>query len=130
MISDEKYDYRFIDSYAFDIKYLTCKKDGNMYKKYILVVYKDNDKLLVEEIPDDTYLDRFQNIISTYNVEEIISSCDIFDYIYKYKRYYRIENVGIFTKYLYADFVENENDLKPESNDTEEVLALLKKHNI
>lgn len=34
-----------------------------------------------------------------YNVEEIISSCDMFDSMFNYKKYYRINNKFCFIKY-------------------------------
>ena len=81
-IVDNKYKYKLIDEEEFNNKYLMCNSDGSKYKKYLLVCFKEDDIIKYMDIPDESYLDRFSNIIKTYNVEEIISTCTYFDNIY------------------------------------------------
>ena len=72
---DENFKYSFINKTIFNSKYLDSKSDGSVYKKYILVYYKENDEIKCAEIPNKSYLNNFKNIINTYEVEEIISTC-------------------------------------------------------
>ena len=90
-----------------------CNSDGSIYKKYLLVCYKENDIIKYENIPDESYLDRFTNIIKTYNVEEIISTCIHFDSMYDELYYFRIDDF-YFIKYLMNEecfeMIEENND--------------------
>ena len=95
---DEKFNYSYISKTVFDNKYLRCKSDGSKYKKYILVFYKDNNEIKSMEIPDKSYLNKFKNVINTYDVEEIISTCTNFDDMYDKLQYFHIKNL-YFIKY-------------------------------
>ena len=64
MIYDNNYKYSFIDKDDFDNKCLECKIDGSKYKKYILVSYKDNNEIKYIDIPNESYLYKFNNIIN------------------------------------------------------------------
>ena len=86
-IFDSNYKYKIINEMVFNNKYLLCNSDGSKYKKYLLVCYKKDNIIKYEDIPNESYLDRFTNIIKTYNVEEIISTCIQFDSIYKELNY-------------------------------------------
>lgn len=102
MVYDEKYRYTIISKDDFDNKCLQCKKDGSKYKKYILVCYKDNNLIKYIDIPDESYLNKFNNIIKTYNVEEIISTCINFDSSYENLSYFHINEI-YFMKYIMSD---------------------------
>ena len=114
MIYDEKYRYTIINKSDFDDKYLKCKKDGSKYKKYILACYKENNEIKYIDIPDESYLNKFNNIIKTYNVEEIISTCINFDAMYEKLTYYNINEI-YFMKYTMSDdnieFLRLNNDI-------------------
>lgn len=99
---DEKFKYAFIDKTIFDSKYLNSQFDGSKYKKYILVYYKDNKEIKYTEIPNKSYLHKFKNVIHTYDVEQIISTCINFDNIYESLQYFHIENT-YFIKYQADD---------------------------
>ena len=116
---DENYNYKIISENDFDNKYLLCKNDGSKYKKYILVFYKENNVIKSEELPNGDYMDRYSNIVSSYEVEEIISSCIGFDSAFKYKKYYEIKNKLCFIKYKYLD------ECISFKNDNEQVKQLL-----
>ena len=116
---DENYNYKIISSNDFDNKYLLCKNDGSKYKKYILVFYEENNVIKSEELPNGDYMDRYSNIVSNYEVEEIISSCIEFDSAFKYKKYYKIKNKLCFIKYKYLD------ECISFKNDNEQVKQLL-----
>ena len=90
-IIDNNYKYKIISDTEFSNKYLMCNSDGSKYKKYILVCYKEDDIIKYEDIPDESYLDRFTNIIKKYNVEEIISTCIHFDSMYDELYYFHID---------------------------------------
>ena len=98
-IFDKNYKYKIINETVFNNKYLSCNSDGSKYKKYLLVCYKEDNAIKYEEIPDKSYLDRFNNIIKIYNVEEIISSCINFDSMYDKLNYFHIDDF-YFIKYL------------------------------
>jgi hypothetical protein len=99
MLFDNNYKYEIISETTFNNKYLSCKSDGSKYKKYILIFYKKDNEIKYIDIPDDSYLNRFDNIIKIYNVEEIISSCINFDSEYDKLNYFHINDI-YFTKYL------------------------------
>ena len=98
-IVDNKYKYKLIDEEEFNNKYLMCNSDGSKYKKYLLVCFKEDDIIKYMDIPDESYLDRFSNIIKTYNVEEIISTCTYFDNMYDELYFFHIDDL-YFIKYL------------------------------
>ena len=95
---DENFKYSFINKTIFNSKYLDSKSDGSVYKKYILVYYKENDEIKCAEIPNKSYLNNFKNIINTYEVEEIISTCVNLDSMYNKLQYFHIKNT-YFIKY-------------------------------
>ena len=121
MIYDENYDYKLISENYFNEKFLLSSNDGSKYKKYIFIYYKDNDEIKNVQLPDETYLDRFNNILSKYEVEEIISSCENFDGHFDYKHYYNIKNQFCFIKYI----IDEDLDYLIPNNDNEEVKELL-----
>ncbi len=98
-IFDDNYKYQIIDELTFDNKYLSCDNDGSKYKKYILVCYKENNIIKYSTVPNESYLDKLTNIIKTYNVEEIISSCSNFDSMYNELTYFHVNDL-YFIKYL------------------------------
>lgn len=98
-IIDNNYKYKIISDTEFSNKYLMCNSDGSKYKKYILVCYKEDDIIKYDDIPDESYLDRFTNIIKKYNVEEIISTCIHSDSMYDELYYFHMDNF-YFIKYL------------------------------
>ena len=98
-IVDNNYKYKIIDAEEFDNKYLMCNSDGSKYKKYLLVCYKEDDIIKYKDIPNESYLDRFSNIIKTYNVEEIISTCIYLDNMYEELYFFHIDDL-YFIKYL------------------------------
>ena len=112
-IVDNHYKYKIINETEFNNKYLMCNSDGSKYKKYILVCYKEDDIIKYEDIPDEGYLDRFTNIIKTYSVEEIISTCIYFDNMYDELYYFHIDDF-YFIKYLmdeeFFEMFESNND--------------------
>ena len=112
-IIDNNYKYKIISDTEFSNKYLMCNSDGSKYKKYILVCYKEDDIIKYEDIPDESYLDRFTNIIKKYNIEEIISSCINFDSMYDELYYFHMDDF-YFIKYLmdeeYFKMFESNND--------------------
>ena len=112
-IIDNNYKYKIISDTEFSNKYLMCNSDGSKYKKYILVCYKEDDIIKYEDIPDESYLDRFTNIIKKYNVEEIISTCIHFDSMYDELYYFHMDNF-YFIKYLmdeeFFKMFESNND--------------------
>ena len=112
-IIDNNYKYKIISDTEFSNKYLMCNSDGSKYKKYILVCYKEDDIIKYEDIPDESYLDRFTNIIKKYNVEEIISTCTHFDSMYDELYYFHMDNF-YFIKYLmdeeFFKMFESNND--------------------
>ena len=116
-IVDSNYKYKIINEMVFNNKYLLCNSDGSKYKKYLLVCYKKDNIIKYEDIPNESYLDRFTNIIKTYNVEEIISTCIQFDSIYKELNYFHVDDL-YFIKYL----MDEENYKKFESNDDYEII--------
>ena len=122
MIYDEKYRYTIINKINFDDKCLQCKKDGSKYKKYILVFYKENNLIKYIDIPDESYLSKFNNIIKTYNVEEIISTCINFDSAYEKLSYFHINEL-YFMKYIMND--ENINFFKL-NDDKDKIINMLK----
>jgi hypothetical protein len=63
-IIDNNYKYKIISDTKFSNKYLMCNSDESKYKKYILVCYKEGDIIKYEDVPDESYLDRFTNIIN------------------------------------------------------------------
>ena len=113
VIIDNNYKYKIISDTEFSNKYLMCNSDGSKYKKYILVCYKEDDIIKYEDIPDESYLDRFTNIIKKYNVEEIISTCIHFDSMYNELYYFHMDNF-YFIKYLmdeeFFKMFESNND--------------------
>lgn len=120
MIYDDNYDYELISEDFFNTKYLLSKEDGSKYKEYILIFYKDGNEIKSEELPNKDYLNRFSNVLSLYEVGEIISSCANFDSGFDYKHYYKIKDKFCFIKYKYSD------DAPFESHDyNEEVKTLL-----
>ena len=50
-------------------------------------------------IPDKSYLDRLKNLIKTYSVEEIISTCTSSDSMYNEAYYFHVDDF-YFIKYL------------------------------
>ena len=112
-IVDNNYKYKIINETEFNNKYLMCNSDGSKYKKYILVCYKEYDNIKYVDIPDEGYLNRFTNIIKTYSVEEIISSCSNFDSMYNELTYFHIDDF-YFIKYLmdeeFFKMFESNND--------------------
>ena len=112
-IIDNNYKYKIISDTELSNKYLMCNSDGSKYKKYILVCYKEDDIIKYEDIPDESYLDRFTNIIKKYNVEEIISTCIHFDSMYDELYYFHMDNF-YFIKYLmdeeFFKMFESNND--------------------
>ena len=113
MIYDDNYNYKLISEDEFNTKYLLSKNDGSKYKKYMFIFYKDNNEIKNEELPNKDYLDKYNNVISTYEVEEIISSCIYFDSGFEYKKYYKIKNMFNFIKYKCdedSSFLIGEND--------------------
>ena len=121
MIYDENYNYKLISENYFNEKFLLSKNDGSKYKKYILIYYKDNDDIKSEELPDESYLDKFNNILSKYEVEEIISSCTQFDSGFVKKIYYKIKDKFCFIKYI----LDEDLDYLIPNNNNEEVKELL-----
>ena len=99
MFYNDNYDYKLISDNEFNTKYLLSRDDGSKYKKYIFIFYKDGDEIKSEELPNKEYLERYNNIIATYEVEEIISSCIHFDSGFDYKKYYKIKDMFSFIKY-------------------------------
>ena len=112
-IVDNNYKYKIINETEFNNKYLMCNSDGSKYKKYILVCYKEYDNIKYVDIPDEGYLNRFTNIIKTYSVEEIISTCIYFDNMYDELYYFHIDDF-YFIKYLmdeeFFKMFESNND--------------------
>ena len=112
-IIDNNYKYKIISDTEFSNKYLMCNSDGSKYKKYILVCYKEDDIIKYEDIPDESYLDRFTNIIKKYNVEEIISTCINSDSMYDELYYFHMDDF-YFIKYLmdeeFFKMFESNND--------------------
>ena len=98
-IIDNNYKYKIISDIEFSNKYLMCNSDGSKYKKYILVCYKENDNIKYVDIPNESYLDRLKDIIKTYSVEEIISTCISSDSMYNEAYYFHIDDF-YFIKYL------------------------------
>ena len=96
---DNSYKYKIIDETEFNNKYSVCNSDGSKYKKYILVCYKENDNIKYVDIPDESYLDRLKDIIKTYSVEEIVSTCTSFDSMYNEAYYFHVDDF-YFIKYL------------------------------
>ena len=47
---DESYDYKIISDYTFDAKALSITKEGNKYRKYILLVLNDNGSKKYKDI--------------------------------------------------------------------------------
>lgn len=111
---DANYNYKIISNYQFDEKFLISKKDNSKYKKYLLLVINDNGKKIYKEVENENI--EKENYISYYNIEEIISSCNNFDSIFIYAKYYRIEDKIAFIKYklldpdLSEEFRKNDND--------------------
>ena len=97
-IVDSNYKYTIIDEIEFNFKYLSCSTDGSKYKKYLLVCYKDNNSIKYIDIPNESYLNRFTNIIKIYKVEEIISTCIDFDSMYQKLNYFHVDDI-YFIKY-------------------------------
>jgi len=95
----DNYKYEIINETIFNNKFLQCKSDGSKYKKYLLICYKDKDEIKYIDIPDEKYLNKFNNIIKIYNVEEIISSCIHFDSEYDKLKYFHIDDI-YFKQYL------------------------------
>lgn len=92
---------------------MLSRDDGSKYKEYILIYYMDGSEIKSVELPNKEYLDRYSNIITTYEVEEIISSCIHFDSGFDYKRYYKIKDKFSFIKYKCDEdfsFLVGEND--------------------
>ena len=112
-IIDNNYKYKIISDTEFNTKYLMCNSDGSKYKKYILVCYKEDDIIKYEDIPDESYLDRFTNIIKKYNIEEMISTCINFDSLYDELYYFHMDDF-YFIKYLmdeeFFKMFESNND--------------------
>ena len=98
-IIDDKYKYKFIEDFEFNKKYLLCNTDGSKYQKYLVVYYKEDNNIKYKEVPDNSYLDSFNQIVKTYNVEEIQSTCKQSDNMYKELNYYHIDDV-YFIKYI------------------------------
>lgn len=114
---DDNYNYEFIDKMRFDNKYLSCNTDGSKYKKYLLVCYKEDDVVKYKDIPDESYLDKINNVMKVYNVEEIISSCIYFDGMYSKLNYFHVDDI-YFIKYI---FNEECKDLFEANNDYEKI---------
>ncbi len=112
-IIDDNYKYKIIDKMEFDNKYLLRNTDGSKYKKYLLICYKNDDIIKYDDIPNESYLNRFSNIIKTYLVEEIVSICIHFDSMYKELNYFHIDDI-YFIKYLIdeecSDMFKSNND--------------------
>ncbi len=81
----------------------------------MLVCYKEENIFKYENIPNESYLDRFTNIIKIYKVEEIISTCVGFDSIYKRLKYFHVDDL-CFIKFLidggYHEMFESSDDYK------------------
>lgn len=120
MFYDDNFYYDIISDDTFDTKYLSYKQDGSKYKKYILIYYKDGDEIKSEELPSKEYIEKFNNVLSFYEVEEIISSCIHFDNEFEYKRYYKIKDKICFVKYKYLK--ETEDIFSPEKNKDNETI--------
>ena len=114
---DDNYKYEIVNDIVFNNKYLLCKTDGSKYKKYLLVCYKEDNEVKYIDIPDESYLNRIKNVIKTYNVEEIISTCINFDSYYEEAIYYHIDDI-YFIKYLMDD---DDFEQFKSGNDYEEV---------
>ena len=120
---DNNYKYEIINKIVFDNKCLQCKTDGSKYKKYLLVSYKEDNKINYIDIPNEEYLNKINNVIKVYNVEEIISSCIYFDDYYNKANYFHIDDV-YFIKYLMDE--DNYNEFK-KGNDYEKVKEYFEK---
>ncbi len=103
MILDSYYKYEIINEKVFNDKYLQCKSDGSKYKKYLLACYKDDNEIKYIDVPNESYLYKFNDIIKTYNVEEMISSCTNFDGYYDKLNYFHVDDI-YFTKYIMNDY--------------------------
>ncbi|MBE6160024.1 MAG: hypothetical protein E7157_03135 [Lactobacillales bacterium] len=123
MIYDREYKYSFINKIEFDNKYLGCKIDGSKYKKYILVSYKDNNKIKYIDIPNESYLYKFNNIINNCEIEEIISTCIHFDAMYDELYYFHINDL-YFIKYKMSD---EDMKLFGLNNDSKKIKTILEK---
>lgn len=57
---DSSYKYEVINSVIFNNKYLQCKIDGSEYKKYLLICYKDNNKIIYKDIQNKKYFKKIE----------------------------------------------------------------------
>ena len=114
-IVDDNYNYRIIEETTFNNKYLLCNSDGSKYKRYLLMCYKEENNIKYDEVLDESYLDRFANIIKIYKVEEIISTCVNFDNMYNKLKYFHVDNL-YFIKFLmneeFYNMFESNDDYK------------------
>ena len=120
---DESYNYKIISDYTFDTKALSITKEGNKYRKYILLVLNDNGSKKYKDIQNISELNKYNNIISYYNIEEILSSCNYSDSIFTYAKYYKIENKICFIKYKIEDY---DLALEFKEIDNQEIKSILK----
>lgn len=117
MIYEKNYKYSIIDEYVFNEKFLQCKIDGSKYRRYFLAFDKNGNS---SEIPSEDYLQKLDNIVKVYDIEEITSSCANFDSMYDKLYYYHV-NEKYFIKYT----VEFEKEELISFNDDSEKIRLL-----
>ena len=103
----EEYNYRLIPKDTFDSKMLEVKTFNDIYRKYKIVKYKKNERIIVAEIIFEELVDKIENIIKIYDAEKIISSCNGFDGRYDDLTYYHIDDL-YFIEFK-KDDLENNN---------------------
>ena len=104
MYYDDNFYYAIIDKYEFDKRYLLGRHDDS---KYTLVYYKD-DNVVKSKCLDDVS-SCSDDIIKSYEVEEIISQGDMFDSEYELIIYYKIDET-YFIKYKPLFLVHDNNN--------------------
>lgn len=114
---DNNYNYKIISEYDFNKKYLLCKNDGSIYSKYILVFYKEDNKVKEAKVSDKLSLKNYNDVLCFYELEKIISSCVEFDSEYIEKEYYKINDNLCFIKY--------KTEEEKEENDNEKIKEIL-----
>ena len=117
MIYEKNYKYSIIDEYIFNEKFLQYKTDGSKYRRYFLVFDKNGNS---SEFPSKNYLQKLDNIVRVYDIEEISSTCVNFDSMYDKLYYYHV-NDKYFIKYI----VEVEKEELISLNDDSEQIRLL-----
>lgn len=106
IIDDNKY-YRLITKETFDSKVLEVKTFNDIYRKYKIVNYKKDEKIIFAEIIFEDLIKNIDNIIKIYDAEKIISSCIGFDNRYDNLVYYRIDDL-YFIEFT-NDYLGNDN---------------------